>query len=104
MITEAADVKPDKTGLERKLTTKPNRSKPSTRYITPTINANMMATGAFASGVMRLYDSVTPRIMSDTIASGPKLSWRLVPKKQYRMVPMKPEYRPSVIGTPASSA
>ena len=76
-----AVMKPAITGWDRKLARKPSRSTPSSSRITPDRKASVIA-AAMYSGDARLPRScpTAAAVISDTTATGPTASARLVPK------------------------
>ena len=71
MIIAAADVKPDRTGNDKKCTRNPRRNMKNAKKTIPTQNPRAVANGAFSSGVVAPQLSVAVFTINDTSASGP---------------------------------
>jgi hypothetical protein len=100
----AADVKPLITAWDRKFTTKPARSTPSTSCTTPVISASTAASTMY-SPVPGSASADTPlSVSSATMATGPTASCREDPKNAYTSSGTVLAYKPATGGRPASMA
>ena len=102
-IPEAV-MKPATTGWERKLARKPSRKTPSKIRNTPERKARVMAARSSSGdpGAARL--PIAAAVISDTTATGPTASARLVPKIAYSTIGAMDAYIPVSAGRPARSA
>ena len=94
MIMGAAMVKPDITGLEKRLKAKPSFNTPISTCIIPVRMAIITARRAF-SVILSPAKSPNPAArISISIATGPMDKWLEVPNKGYTNRGTKPAYNP----------
>ena len=74
-------MKPEITGWLRKLARKPRRNSPISSRISPDRKARVMATAPAAGVPAAACSPTAAAVMSDTTATGPTASTRLVPNR-----------------------
>ena len=97
-------MKPEITGWLRKLARKPRRSTPMSSSMAPERNASVMATAQYAGMPATACWPVAAAVMSETTATGPTASTRLVPNTAYSSSGATLAYSPTSGGKPASMA
>ena len=78
--TPDAVINPAITGCDRKFAKNPRRSTPISVSMTPEIKARVMAAAAYSAGLCSPRLPTAAAVISDTTATGPTASARLVPK------------------------
>ena len=81
MIKPEAVMNPETTGCDRKLARKPKRSKPMASSIRPESSAMAMAVLRYSALPGAATWPTAVAVMSDTTATGPTESVRLVPRR-----------------------
>ncbi len=86
MMIPDAVMKPAMTGCDRKLATNPSLNRPIASKITPERAASDRAATAYPIVPCSTMLDNAAAVISDTTATGPTASARLVPKMAYRMI------------------
>ena len=75
-----AVMKPEITGWDRRLARKPRRNRPMTMRMSPERKASAMAAPRYSAVPCAVSSPTAEAVISDTTATGPTASARLVPK------------------------